>query len=191
MARRRRSPLPPFRNRPRTDVEKVQEMSAHTAHALPDDHAHHPTGWRRWLYSTNPKDIGAMCLIFAIVAGLIGGAFSVMMRAELQEPGIQFLLNSDGSVNGQMWNVWITAHGLIMVFFVVMPAMIGGCGNWCVPLMIGSPDMAFPRMNNVSFWLLIPSFSLLLGSAFVAPGAGTGWTTYPPLSSRVCRPGHS
>ena len=105
-------------------------MSAHTAHALPDDHAHHPTGWRRWLYSTNHKDIGTMYLIFAIVAGLIGGAFSVMMRAELQEPGIQFLLNSDGSVNGQMWNVWITAHGLIMNgnagYHIVTPFAIEG-----------------------------------------------------------------
>ena len=148
-----------------------------------DDHV--PSFAHRWFYSTNHKDIGTLYLIFSVIAGLIGGLFSVIMRLELQSPGMQFV------ADGQMWNVLITAHGLIMVFFVVMPALIGGFGNWFVPLMIGSPDMAFPRMNNISFWLLVPAFLLLLGSAFVGQGAGTGWTIYPPLSSPLGQSGPS
>ena len=107
------------------------------AHDNTDDHAHDdhhaPTGWKRWAFSSNHKDIGTMYLTFAIVAGIIGGIFSILMRLELQEPGMQFFLNADGSADGHWWNVVITAHGLIMVFFVVMPAMIGGFGNWFVP----------------------------------------------------------
>ena len=113
------------------------------------------------------------------------------MRLELMHPGLQYMQNSDGTPDGQLWNVIITAHGLIMIFFMVMPAMIGGFGNWFVPLMIGAPDMAFPRMNNISFWLLVPSFLLLVGSTMVGGGAGTGWTIYPPLSSSLGQPGPS
>ncbi|MBB5044734.1 cytochrome c oxidase subunit I [Shinella fusca] len=165
-----------------------------------DHHEHKPLSFfQRWFLSTNHKDIGTLYLIFAIIAGLIGGSLSVVMRMELHEPGIQIFhglaqmvygYQGDAAIDGgkQMFNVFTTAHALIMIFFMVMPALIGGFANWMVPIMIGAPDMAFPRMNNISFWLLVPAFALVLLSMFVegpagAYGSGGGWTIYPPFST--------
>ncbi len=160
------------------------------------DHDHTPPFWKRWFWSTNHKDIGTLYLLFAICAGVFGGAMSGLIRWELAEPGVTFLTSFtdqnlpaaaqlDAAKN--FYNVLITYHGLIMIFFMVMPALIGGFANWFVPIMIGAPDMAFPRMNNISFWLYVASGTLLTLSMF-APGYGAqlgfggGWVLYPPLS---------
>ncbi|KAA3628420.1 MAG: cytochrome c oxidase subunit 1 [Proteobacteria bacterium] len=142
-----------------------------------------PSGWRRWLYSTNHKDIGTMYLVFALVMLFLGGASAMVIRAELLFPGLQ-LLDPD------LYNNIVTNHALIMIFGAVMPAG-AGIANWMIPLMIGAPDMALPRMNNLSFWILPAAGTMLLLSFVVPffPGGGTqintGWTLYPPLSTQV------
>ena len=144
------------------------------AHDDHDDHDHAPTGIKRWLFSTNHKDIGTMYLVFSLIMFFIGGSMAMVIRAELFKPGLQL-------VDPELFNQMTTMHALVMIFGAVMPAFVG-LANWMVPLQIGAPDMALPRMNNLSFWILPFAFTLLLGSFFMPGGApAAGWTMYPPL----------
>ncbi|KXI30169.1 cytochrome oxidase subunit I [Paraglaciecola hydrolytica] len=150
----------------------------HDDHSHDDGHHEHhiPKGIKRWLYTTNHKDIGTLYLWFAFIMFLIGGAMAMVIRAELFQPGLQI-------VDPNFFNQMTTVHGLIMVFGAVMPAFTG-LANWLVPMMIGAPDMALPRMNNWSFWILPFAFLILLSSLFMEGGGPAfGWTFYAPLST--------
>ena len=164
------------------------------ADAAISGHDHERPGFfTRWFMSTNDKHIGILYLITAGLVGLVSVAFTVYMRLELMEPGVQYMCAEGARVlsqaaagectpDGHLWNVLITGHGVLMMFFVVIPALFGGFGNFFMPLMIGAPDMAFPRLNNLSYWLYVAGTCLAFCSVFVDGGAGPGWTFYPPIS---------
>jgi len=153
---------------------------AHSTHAehADHDHAHHgpARGFiKRWVMTTNHKDIGTMYLVFACLMFFIGGGMAMVIRAELFQPGLQL-------VDPQFFNSMTTAHALFMIFGGVMPAWVG-LANWMIPMQVGAPDMALPRMNNFSFWILPFAFLLLLSTMFVPGGSPAGgWTLYPPLT---------
>jgi cytochrome c oxidase subunit 1 len=154
----------------------------HDAHEAGHDHAK-PSFVRRWLMSTNHKDIGTLYITMAFIGACVGGMLSEIMRQQLMYP------HNDLVTSGTAWNAIITAHGLIMIFWFVMPALIGGFGNWFVPMMIGAPDMAFPRLNNMSFWFLAMGFIFVMLGLTIGDGTGAGWTIYPPLDNAQYSPG--
>ena len=163
-----------------------------------DDHHDTRGFFTRWFMSTNHKDIGILYLFTAALAGLISVSFTVYMRMELQHPGVQYMCLEGArfiadsarecTPNGHLWNVMITYHGVLMMFFVVIPALFGGFGNYFMPLQIGAPDMSFPRMNNLSYWLYVAGLALGIASLLTPGGnqqlgSGVGWVLYPPLST--------
>ena len=154
-------------------MSAVAEHDDHHDHH--DDHDHGPAkGLLRWVITTNHKDIGTLYLLFALAMFFVGGSMAMVIRAELFEPGLQF-------VDPAFFNSMTTMHALVMVFGAVMPAFVG-LANWQIPLMIGAADMALPRMNNMSFWMLVAGVLLLASTLFMEGGAPNGgWTLYPPL----------
>ncbi|OUV62962.1 MAG: cytochrome c oxidase subunit I [Gammaproteobacteria bacterium TMED119] len=150
-------------------------MSTATTDDHQDDHHESPYSIKRWLFTTNHKDIGTLYLWFSFIMFLIGGVMALVIRTELFQPGLQF-------VDPQFFNSMTTMHAIMMIFGVVMPAFTG-LANWLIPMMVGATDMALPRMNNWSFWILPFAFLMMLSTLFMdGGGPAGGWTLYPPLT---------
>lgn len=152
---------------------------------------HHELGfWRTYVFSTDHKMIGRQFLFLGLFMLLIGGALAMFMRWQLgwpetPVPGFGWLFReTEGVIPPEVYNMMFTMHGTIMIFFMIMPIMVGGFGNFLIPLMVGARDMAFPRLNMLSFWTGALSGVLMLAGFFVAKGhAASGWTAYAPLSA--------
>ena len=151
--RARVSALTPQMTRPlgRTLTEQgsfgMSSTAIDTTHGHHGEHGHGFVAWvPRWITTTNHKEIGTLYLTFSLLMLFVGGGMAMVIRAELFQPGMQF-------VRPEFFNSMTTLHALIMVFAMIMPAF-AGFANWMIPLMIGAPDMALPRLNNWSFWLL-------------------------------------
>ena len=161
------------------------------AHAV---HAHHEElgFWRTYVFSTDHKMIGRQFLFLGLFMLVIGGLLAMTMRWELAwpetaVPGLGWIPEPyayGGIIPPQTYNAFFTMHATIMIFFVVMPIMVGGFGNFLIPLMIGAGDMAFPKLNLLSFWTGLVSGIVMLAGFFVPGGpAASGWTAYAPLSA--------
>ncbi len=134
------------------------------------------SGLYEWLTTTDHKKIGIMYVVNSFIFFFIGGVLALFVRAELAQPGLQYLTDE------HFYNQIFTMHATVMIFLFIIP-MLAGFGNYVVPLQIGAPDMAFPRINAMSLWML-PLGGIILLSGFVLGGtAAAGWTSYPPLSS--------
>jgi len=156
-------------------------------------HGHHePNFFFKYVFSTDHKQIGRQFLITTLIWLFVGGGLALIVRWQLGFPGenvpivgglLDAWYKTGGKVDGNAYNMAFTMHASVMIFLVIIPLLVGACGNFCIPLMIGARDMAFPFLNALSYWFMWPAFFLFGASFFVEGGAASaGWTAYPPLS---------
>ena len=186
--RARREAILEHGRRPRT----LSPGSAWAAHAHAGVHAAPTSFWRKYIFSLDHKVIGKQYLLYALAMLVVGGLLATLVRYQLAWPGrpLPFMgkLAPEGMPGGMMlpefYNSLFTMHATIMIFFAIMPILIGAFGNFVVPIQIGARDMAFPKLNMMSFWVAVPAAVVIIWSFFVTGGAAAGgWTSYAPLSA--------